>query len=243
MTQAKSLSLSASFGAHGLVAATLLLVPLLGRPQLPAVTIIDLPAPMPPLVARVVLPPTVDDKTQKQQTRGGDGGPLGGTILPGGPAEIKPFVTPSLNGIAAVTDDDLELWKDEGFPFCFGRCTGKGPRPPGPGDGPLITDGALESPVRAGHGHDYLVTDPRRIDGPEPVYPPMARAARVQGTVVLECRLAVNGKVENIVVRSGHPLLNDAAVEAVRQWRYVPTLLNGRPVEVLLTVTVQFRLR
>jgi periplasmic protein TonB len=76
----------------------------------------------------------------------------------------------------------------------------------------------------------------------KPTYPPLARTVRVQGRVVLEAIIDREGRVENLKVLSGHPLLIPAAFEAVQQWRYRPTLLNGQPVEVLTQVTVNFSL-
>jgi len=77
---------------------------------------------------------------------------------------------------------------------------------------------------------------------PKPQYPPLARQARIQGTVKLEAVISKEGTVENLTVVSGHPLLIQAALDAVRQWRYQPTLLNGVPVEVVTTVDVNFTL-
>lgn len=79
----------------------------------------------------------------------------------------------------------------------------------------------------------------RRIN---PNYPPLARQARVQGTVLLEATIGKDGSIENLHVISGHPMLVSAAVEAVKQWKYRPYLLNGDPVEVETTVQVNFRL-
>jgi len=76
----------------------------------------------------------------------------------------------------------------------------------------------------------------------KPTYPPLARSVRVQGAVVLEALIDREGRVENLKVLSGHPLLIPAAFEAVQQWKYRPTLLNGQPVEVLTQVTVNFSL-
>jgi periplasmic protein TonB len=76
----------------------------------------------------------------------------------------------------------------------------------------------------------------------KPSYPQLAKAAQVQGTVVLEAIIDREGRVEGLKVLSGHPLLIPAAFEAVQQWRYRPTLLNGQPVEVLTQVTVNFSL-
>ena len=76
-----------------------------------------------------------------------------------------------------------------------------------------------------------------------PVYPPPARQARVHGVVVLEAVISTEGSIESLRVVTGHPLLNQAALDAVKQWRYRPTMLNGDPVEVITTVTVTFNLQ
>jgi protein TonB len=77
----------------------------------------------------------------------------------------------------------------------------------------------------------------------KPVYPALARQARVQGVVVMEAVIGKGGSVENLRVISGHPLLSQSALDAVQQWKYRPTLLNGEPVEVLTTITVTFTLQ
>ena len=76
----------------------------------------------------------------------------------------------------------------------------------------------------------------------KPSYPHMAIIMRVQGAVILEAIIDREGRVENLKVLSGHPLLIRASCEAVQQWRYRPTLLNGEPVDVLTQVTVNFNL-
>jgi TonB family protein len=75
-----------------------------------------------------------------------------------------------------------------------------------------------------------------------PVYPPLARQARIQGTVVLKIQVSKTGDVENIQLISGHPMLAPAAIEAVKQWKYKPYLVNGDPVAVETRVTVNFSL-
>jgi periplasmic protein TonB len=74
----------------------------------------------------------------------------------------------------------------------------------------------------------------------QPVYPAMARAARVQGAVPLRAIISRSGAIENLQVVGGHPLLVKAAIDAVRQWRYRPYILNGQPIEVETQVTVNF---
>jgi protein TonB len=74
----------------------------------------------------------------------------------------------------------------------------------------------------------------------EPTYPPLARAARIQGDVVLSAIIDSNGQIQNLQLVSGHPMLVPAAIAAVKLWRYKPYLLNGQPVEVDTTITVIF---
>ncbi len=75
-----------------------------------------------------------------------------------------------------------------------------------------------------------------------PLYPPLARQAKVQGVVVLKVQISKSGDVQKIELVSGHPLLAPAAIEAVKQWKYTPYLLNAEPVEVETQVTVNFTL-
>ncbi|HSH16804.1 MAG TPA: energy transducer TonB, partial [Verrucomicrobiae bacterium] len=86
------------------------------------------------------------------------------------------------------------------------------------------------------------VQQARLINRPNPVYPPLARQARIQGTVRLQAIIAKDGSISQLEVVSGHPLLVQSALDAVRQWRYQPTLLNGEPVEVVTTIDVVFTL-
>jgi protein TonB len=82
----------------------------------------------------------------------------------------------------------------------------------------------------------------RLIFGPKPPYPPLAKAARVQGNVRLQAVIAPNGTIRNLHVMSGPPLLVNAALAAVQQWRYQPTLLSGNAVEVITEIDVNFTL-
>jgi protein TonB len=76
----------------------------------------------------------------------------------------------------------------------------------------------------------------------QPQYPAIAKAARIQGTVVLQATISKSGTIENLHVLSGPPMLQQAAMDAVRSWRYKPYLLNGDPVEVETQVNVVFTL-
>ena len=93
--------------------------------------------------------------------------------------------------------------------------------------------------IRVGSG----VRPPAKIQNVPPVYPPEAREARVQGVVILEATITPTGEVSDVEVLRSVPLLDEAAVAAVRQWRYEPTLVDGVAVPVLMTMTVNFRLR
>jgi periplasmic protein TonB len=97
---------------------------------------------------------------------------------------------------------------------------------------------AVQGPIRITKG----VTPPRRIVYVQPVYPPIAQANRISGRVVIEAIIGPTGEVRSTRLIQSVPFLNDAALTAVRQWRYTPTLLNGVAVSVILTVSVDFML-
>jgi TonB family protein len=94
-------------------------------------------------------------------------------------------------------------------------------------------------PVRVAAG----VTQGLLVHRVDPVYPPEAQMVRIQGTVVLRALIGKDGRVKNLSLISGHPMLAPAAMGAVQQWRYKPYLLNGEPVEVSTEVLVNFNLR
>jgi protein TonB len=95
-----------------------------------------------------------------------------------------------------------------------------------------------KGPVRVGGD----VKAPRKIKDVEPRYTQLAREARVSAVVILEAVIGANGRVDKVRVLRGHPLLNDSAVEAVKQWVYSPTTLNGVAVPVVMSVTVNFKM-
>ncbi|MFZ0802193.1 MAG: energy transducer TonB [Terriglobales bacterium] len=76
----------------------------------------------------------------------------------------------------------------------------------------------------------------------QPSYPPLARQARIQGPVVLQAEIGKDGSIQNLRLISGHPMLAPAAIEAIKQWKYKPYILNGEPVEVETTITFNFTL-
>jgi len=101
--------------------------------------------------------------------------------------------------------------------------------PPPPPPGAVRVGGAIKAPRKTKH-----------VDF---VYPEIAKSARVQGVVIMECTISPDGKVIDVRVLRGIPLLDYAAIEAVKQWEYTPTLLNGVPVPVIMTVTANFSLQ
>jgi protein TonB len=123
-----------------------------------------------------------------------------------------------------VLGDPVSEWGDEG---------GDGQGPPGP------TTGTPTEPVRISQG----VRAPAKLTHVPPQYPVLAQRAGVQGTVEIECVIDPQGNVVRARVVRGVTLLDAAALEAVQQWRYAPSRLNGVPVAVIMTVSVHFRLR
>ena len=99
------------------------------------------------------------------------------------------------------------------------------PPPPGTVQGAIRADGPVQ---------------PKLVSQTPPAYPALARQARISGVVRLQIRIAKDGTVEDVRVPSGHPLLVPAAMQAVWQWKYQPTIVNGEPVEVATTVEVNF---
>lgn len=157
------------------------------------------------------------------------------TSLPVPVGDPPPTVEP-----ATVADDRAGLIIGERTAEPGGGPEGLGPTGPdsaGPGGDGIRPIGS-PGPVRPG-GDLQPPTKRRHV---APAYPDLARRAGVEGVVVLECVIDPSGRVAEVKVLRSHPLLEGAAVEAVRQWVYSPTRLNGVPVAVLLTVTVQFRL-
>jgi protein TonB len=117
-----------------------------------------------------------------------------------------------------------------------------GPRPPGPDVAacsdclPVVQPPIHEKPISLSH-----LSEAQLVHRVEPVYPRMAVLASLQGEVRLHAIIARDGTIQSLSVTSGQPILAQAALEAVRQWRYRPYLLNGKAVEVETFITVNFR--
>lgn len=130
---------------------------------------------------------------------------------------------------------DVPIAPSVGVPSGVGEVERLAQPPPAP-----PADSARPSvPIRVA----LLPQPPRKIVDVRPMYPDIARSARVDGTVILEAVVDTNGSVTQLHVVRSVPLLDQAALEAVRQWRYAPSEYGGRPVSVLLTITVRFTLQ
>jgi len=218
-----------SFGLQAVLVGALLILPLLrpqGSPSLRQLsTPISLAQPVGDFVA--------------DRTRSG-----GNVATPGSPAEIVLRLPTRIPNTSPSCGDDAP-------PAVGGR---SGPYIPGAPAGPGSMDGMFGSgmgtrpimsaapvvvagPVRLSHMSEGDLV--RKI---VPTYPPLARTARIQGTVILQAMISKLGTIEDLRLLSGHPLLAPAAIEAVRQWRYRPYILNNQPVEVETQITVNFSL-
>jgi periplasmic protein TonB len=107
------------------------------------------------------------------------------------------------------------------------------------GAGVSTNDEGTQRRIRVGRG----IKPPKRIVYVEPVYPPDAKAAGIEGMVVLDAVIDTDGAVIAVEVLTSVPELDQAAIDAVRQWKFEPALLNGEPVEVAMNLTVNFTLR
>jgi periplasmic protein TonB len=150
--------------------------------------------------------------------------------------DIVPVVAPA--AIAAKTTPpgpqfDVPIGPPGGAPPGVGDVIGLTPSIPAP-----LPDPPRPTTVRVAQ----LPEPPRKIVDARPAYPDIARRARVEGTVILESVLDTSGNVTELRVVRSVPLLDQAALDAVRQWKYTPTIYGGRPVSVLMTITIRFTL-
>jgi protein TonB len=230
--RARALPFSVAF--HGLAVAAVLVLPQLATdlPPVKAAPPPPIPTFQPVRVDVTPPPPTLQPRPVTRRA-------------PESAPRTEPAAQPSSGTGPALPANLSSL--GEGEPtsdapaLCFSNCTGEGTGAilPGPPDSEGGGEGDATTPRRAGRD----VTPPAKLGGNPPVYPELAKKVRLEGDVVIECTIDTSGRVVNAVILQSIPLLNDAAIEAVRTWRYRPTLLNGVPVPVLMTVTVRFRIR
>jgi len=217
---------------HAAAAAALALVPLLLADALPQpdggvraffvepIAAPPPPPPPPPPAARAVATARVAPKTPAAA-------PPGFVAPIEVPTEIKPEEGLDLGGIEGGVAGGVEGGVPGGV---VGGVVGGLPDAPPP---PPV------KPVRVGGD----VHEPRKVLDVAPVYPVLATKAGVQGIVIIEATIDARGRVVNATVLKSIPVLDEAALQAVRQWVYTPTLLNGVPTPVIMTVTVRFMLR
>ncbi len=237
-TARRFLSLLLSLALHCVVLAALIAMPLLFFSVLPEFDLLTflIADPRPPLPPPPPLPIDRFKAVAPRPTPVASGDFVPPLMIPQGipapgideppivdislPASMNPSTAQS--GIIGFQPDSLNLLKGVPLPVVA--------PPPAP---------KRVAPVRV--GGDLL--ESKLVKRVIPEYPELAKRARASGKVVLQVCLDEEGSVYEVKVLSGHPLLQDAAVAAVRQWKYSPTLLNGEPVPVVAMVTVIFSLR
>lgn len=216
-----------SFGLQVLAAGTLLLLPLLrpiGMPTLPQLS-------TPISLGRRNIGDTIRPHT-------------GSNSQTVNPTQII-FMRPSSRPITVqpMRDDGLPPIGNSG-PYIPGSPTTGDPH----GFPNVLSGGTRPVPVVAAMPavvrplHVSHMSEGNLIRKVQPNYPPLARSARIQGSVVLQAVISKEGTIENLKVLSGHPMLVQSAIEAVQLWRYRPYILNGDPVEVETQITVNFSL-
>ena len=214
--------------AHVLIVAAVVIVPLMATGVMPPLASSDIPfilaepTPAPPPLPTPPTPTT----TAPTPVAPTDAAPIDepkdiGPELP--PPVVGDVVEGAVPSIGAPTG---------GFGPAVGIGRDVSPVPPPPTPQP-------QKPVRPGGD----IREPVKVKHVPPVYPQIAINARISGRVVIDAVIGVDGVVREARVLSGVPLLNQAALDAVKQWRYTPTTLNNVPVPVIMTVTVQFNLQ
>jgi len=220
-------TLPVSIAIHAIVLLAVVVVPLLTSEELPEPTsvvkafFVEPAAPPPP-------PPPPPPPAPRAQTQPK---PMSTPV----PTENK-FQAPIETPEEVKSEEGIDLGVEGGVPGGV-----EGGVPGGVVGG--VVGGLPDAPpppqaVRVGG----QIKEPKKLKNVNPSYPDIAKQARVQGVVILECTISPQGKVTDVKVLRGIPLLDAAAIEAVKQWVYSPTLLNGVPVPVIMTVTVNFRL-
>jgi len=211
---------------HVLALGVIFVLPLTAAFRLP-----DIQTPLPPLMMASVMPLPPEPAPTPQQTA-----PVEQMNIDAAPLTAPDTVTPAVDRPQGSTMPPVPgglpgVASGQAFtgvlgPKNFGNPL---PDPPSPPDQPRRVGGDI--------------VPPHRIVYTAPVYPQVAVAARIEGVVILEATIDAQGVVQNVTVLRSLPMLDRAAIEAVRQWRYQPTRLNGQAIPIIMTVTVNFSLR
>lgn len=220
--------LPASIAAHAGAIALLIAVPLLRQDALPEPAALTVKAFLvEPTLAPAPPPPPPPAPTGLRTLPRPMPTPASSILL--APVEAPAEVAPEA-GIELGVDGGVAGGVEGGVPGgLIGGVVGGLPDAPVP---------SLPRVVRVGGG----VKEPTKLRNVNPAYPDVAVAGRIEGTVVLEATIAPSGKVADVRVVRSLPLLEKAAVDAVKQWVYTPTLVDGVPVSAIMTVTVRFQL-
>jgi periplasmic protein TonB len=213
-----------SIAAHVLIFGAIIIIPLMATDVLPSppsmmafVAAPPPPPPPPPPPAPAVAQPKVVPVVTNPNAA-----PIEA------PKEIKPEV--SVPSVGEGVPGGVEGGVPGGV---VGGVVGGLPQAPPPPPPPPT------APVRVGGN----IKTPTKTKDVKPVYPPIAQSARVSGVVIIEATIGPDGRVKDAKVLRSIPLLDQAALDAVKQWQFTPTLLNGVPVPVIMTVTVNFTLQ
>jgi protein TonB len=220
-----------SFVLQGLLLGVLILIPLIYTEALPKqqlMTFLVAPPPPPPPPPPPAAAPVV--KVQKIVSEIDQGELRTPTKIPEKVKMIKEEDTPPSSAIGGVVGGVPGGVPGGQMGGVIGGIISSTPVP--------VPKVATPQRVRVSQG----VSQGLLIHQVKPTYPPLARQARIQGSVVLQAVIAKDGTIQNLHVVSGHPMLTGAAMEAVKQWRYKPYFLNGEPVEVETQITVNFTL-
>ena len=228
---------------HGSLVAALVLVPLFQEQLLPHAAIFD-PLRPPEVRTQVVKLAATAHRAAQSQAASASTNLIVPLVIP---REIANIVEEPIAGPVGVMPrgngpggNGIDIGILIGSPSGERDGTPPPPPPSPPPAPPKLSDPTPVPavPIRRGGG----VVMSNLVHQVQPVYPMLAQKSRTQGVVLLEAVILRDGTIDPARIRviSGHVLLNDAAVEAVRQWRYKPTLLNKEPVEILTTITVNF---
>jgi len=209
-------SVPVSLLSHSAILATVVVLPIVAAPLMPSVFNSDIVSYMP-----TVLPPTLPPPIRVAATKpvtNPDAAPTVApdTIAPEKPVQFEPVETSSVGVIGGADNIESVI----------------APPPV------VVAPPKIQEPVRVGS----TVRTPVKTRDVRPVYPRVAQDARIEGVVIIEATISQTGQVMNMKLLRGAPLLDQAALEAVRQWEFTPTLLNGVPVPVIMTVPVTFTL-
>ena len=169
------------------------------------------------------------------------GVPILGAMAPPGPTEERAF-TDGLLALVRSAKDAVGQWRYEppaDAPIAFDVVIGFTSE----ADGEVLAQTARRDSPPTGASVGSGLASPRKVKHVNPVYPVAAREAKITGVVILEAQIGPDGRVLDARVLRSIPELDAAAVDAVKQWEFTPTLINGAPMPVTMTVTVQFSLQ